>query len=72
VIAREIGDRIGESKASWNLGDELAKVGDLARAVVAMQLYVDYEREIGHPDAEKHAARVERLRKRLGEGGRDA
>jgi len=31
-----------------------------------MQVRVDYLREIGHPDAEKDAARVERLRARKG------
>ena len=30
-----------------------------------MQVFVDYEREIGHADAEKHAARVAALRARL-------
>jgi hypothetical protein len=33
-----------------------------------MQVYVDYEREIGHPDAEKHAAHVAALRARLKSG----
>ncbi len=30
-----------------------------------MQVWVDYQREIGHPDAEKDAARVEQVRQRL-------
>jgi len=65
VITREIGDRAGEVRASWNLGLALEGEGDLAGAAAAMQVCVDYEREIGHPDAEKHAARLAELRARL-------
>jgi tetratricopeptide (TPR) repeat protein len=65
VIAREIGDRRGEANRSWNLEDELAKQGELARAIELMQVLVDFEREIGHPNAEKHAAVVDELRQRL-------
>jgi tetratricopeptide (TPR) repeat protein len=64
-IAREIGDRRNEAIASWNLGN-LVKEGDLARGLELMQIIVDYEREIGHADAEKHTALVEELRKGLG------
>jgi tetratricopeptide (TPR) repeat protein len=65
VIAREIGDRADEASASWNLGEALAKQGELARAVELMQVYVDYLHELGHPEAEKRAAHLERLRQRL-------
>jgi tetratricopeptide (TPR) repeat protein len=47
----------------WNLGLALEKEGDLARAAELMQVYVDYQREIGHPDAEKRAAYVAQLRR---------
>ena len=30
-----------------------------------MQVYVDFLREISHPDAEKHAAEAEQVRQRL-------
>ena len=30
-----------------------------------MQVLVDFEREIGHPEPEKHAARVAEIRARL-------
>ena len=69
MIAREIGDRRGEALASWNLGDELAKQGDLARAAALMQVYVDFLRELGHPDAEKYAATLEEVRARGAGGG---
>ena len=62
VITREIGDRQGEAFASWNLGDLYAKQGNIERATELMQVCVDFEREIRHPDAEKDAAQVARLR----------
>ena len=54
--------------ASWNLGLVLEKQGRLVQAVVAMQVCVEFEQEIGHPDAQKHAARLEQLRQRLADG----
>jgi len=63
-IAREIGDLRGEAIRSWNLG-LLYVDSEPARAVELMQTLVDYERAIGHPDAESHAARVEQIRARL-------
>jgi hypothetical protein len=69
VIAREICDQCAESLASWNLGLTLEKEGDLARAVELLQVSVDFQREIGHPDAEKDTTWLEQLRQRLaGEG----
>ena len=65
AIARAIGDRRGEALGCWNMGDEYAKLGDVARAVELMQVCVDYEREIGHSDAAKDVARVAELRERL-------
>jgi len=62
AIDREIGDRRGEANASWNLGLAYENAGDLRRAAEVMQICVDYEIEIGHPDAEKHAERLEAIR----------
>jgi tetratricopeptide (TPR) repeat protein len=59
-IARQIGDRRNEGVWCWNLG-LLYEDADPARAAELMQIRVDYEREIGHPDAETDAARVRRL-----------
>jgi tetratricopeptide (TPR) repeat protein len=64
-ISRETEDRQGSGNSSWNLGLLLAEEGEVARAVELMQVKVNYEREIGHADAEKHAAEVDELRKRL-------
>jgi tetratricopeptide (TPR) repeat protein len=64
AIAREIGDRRGEAFCCWNLG-LLYEDADPARAARLMQVCVDYEREIGHPDAKADAARVEEIRRRL-------
>jgi tetratricopeptide (TPR) repeat protein len=71
VILREIGDRLGEGLASWNLGLAYEKAGELDKAIEAMQIRVDFEREIHHSDAEKHAVYVEELRKKLEEGGQE-
>ena len=62
VIAREIGDRSGEALSSWNLGLTYETAGDLRRTAEMMQICVDYERAIGHPDAERDAARLEAIR----------
>lgn len=64
TITREISDRRGEASACWNLGLTLERQGDLARAVDLMQVCVDYERAIGHPNAEERAAQVASLRDR--------
>ena len=39
---------------------------DLKRAVEVMQVCVDFEKEIGHQDAEKDADRLEAVRAKLG------
>ncbi len=55
-------DRLDEANDCWNLGNELIKQGERERGLALMQVYVDYLRELGHPDAEKRAAEVEQLR----------
>jgi tetratricopeptide (TPR) repeat protein len=65
AIAREIGDRRGEVLTSWNLGLRLEEQGYVVQAVELMQIYVDFLREIAHPDAEKRANRLDRLRQRF-------
>ncbi len=55
VVTLEVGDRRDEGIACWNLGLHYEKAGDLQRAAEMMQICVDFEREIGHPDAEKDA-----------------
>jgi len=65
AISREIGDRNGESIACWNLSLEYEKAGDLERAADLMQVCVDFERKIGHPDGEKDAQRLDDIMSRL-------
>ena len=65
AIAREIGDRRGEAFGSWNLGIEYEKAGEVEKAIVAMQICVNFEKEIGHPDAENDAAKIQELRDKL-------
>jgi tetratricopeptide (TPR) repeat protein len=65
AIAREIGDRWGEASASWNLGASYVVLGELRKAVEALQLGVDIYRAIRHPNAEGHAQRLAQLRAKL-------
>jgi hypothetical protein len=58
-------DRREEGNASWNLGLAYEVAGDLRLAAEMMHICVDCKREIGHPDAEKHAVRLDALRARL-------
>ena len=64
AIAQEIGDRHGEGYNSWYLG-LLYEETDPARAVELMSVCVQYEREIGHPDAEADAERVTDIQAKL-------
>jgi hypothetical protein len=41
------------------------KLCDMQKGIAAMQVRVDYDRAVGHPDAEKHAAEVAALRAKL-------
>ena len=70
-IARQIGDRRGEALGSWNLGDEYRKLGDLEKAAACMQVLLDYEKEISHPDYEKDAQVVAELRRQLEQAGKN-
>ncbi len=63
-IHRAIGDQRGEALDLWHLGIQLEK-REPKQAAELMQRRVDYEREIDHPDSEKHAVRVEEIRARL-------
>jgi tetratricopeptide (TPR) repeat protein len=63
ALSREVGDRKIEATASWYLGLLFAE-SDPARAAELMQVCVDYEREIGHPDAKADAQHVRELRER--------
>jgi ATP/maltotriose-dependent transcriptional regulator MalT len=67
AIAHEIGDRRGQAITSWRIGRALEQQGELARAT-ELKVRVDYEQEIGHLDAEKHAALLDQLRRRLAGG----
>jgi tetratricopeptide (TPR) repeat protein len=68
AIDQEIGDRRSEGICCWNLG-LLYEDTDPARAADLMQICVDYEHEIGHPDAEPDAQRVRAIRARLPQDG---
>ena len=63
TIVCEVSDRLGEANASWNLGELLIIQGARERGLALMQVRVDYLRKLGHADAEKSAAYVEKLRR---------
>ena len=67
-LARELGAKRYEALAAWNLGLAYETLGDCARAAEWMQIRVDYERAIGHPDAEKHAQHLAQVRARAEQG----
>jgi tetratricopeptide (TPR) repeat protein len=62
AIARELGQLADEARTSWNLGLAYRELDDLSAAIAAMQVCVDYERSIGHPNADTDAAEVEATR----------
>jgi tetratricopeptide (TPR) repeat protein len=64
VIAGEVGDKHGEANDSWNMGLLLEKQGDFLRAAELLQVCVDFEQSIGHPNAKDDAEYVERVRQR--------
>jgi len=66
-IAREIGDRPNEAIHCWNLG-LLYEDSDPVRAAELMQVCVEYEREIGLPNAAADAERVRGLLDKAGKG----
>src|SRR5262249_54106619 len=65
AITRQIGDRQGEASASWQLGLALEANQQFEEALPLLEACVAYQREVGHPDAEKNADRVAELRQRL-------
>ena len=64
AVARRVGARDTEARASWNLG-LLFEESDPARAADLMEVCVDYEVETGNPGAEEDTERVQRLRERI-------
>ncbi len=65
AIAKEIGDSSGEACASWNLGKVYKKLGKLESAIAAMEVRINFERKIGHPDIKKHEEELQELRTKL-------
>jgi len=59
------GDQRSEANSSWNLGLELVEQGNLPKGLPLLEASVEYERVIGHPDAKKASAFVEKIRQRL-------
>lgn len=64
VIAQEFGYRKNEAQHAWELG-QLFEESDPAKAVKLMTISIEFQREIGHPDAEADARRVAEIASRL-------
>jgi tetratricopeptide (TPR) repeat protein len=60
----ELGDRRGQAECAWHLGLLLTGM-DPTRAGQLLAVAVDYEREVGHAQADEHAALVAGMATRL-------
>jgi len=69
-LAAELKAKRYHALAAWNLGLVYEKQEDYAQAAALMQILVDYEREIGHTDAEKHAKRLAQVREKARGSGK--
>lgn len=63
--ALEAGEQRVTAIVGWNLALRLEQRGALAAAAELFQRCVDYERSVGHPDAEADATYLEQLRARI-------
>jgi tetratricopeptide (TPR) repeat protein len=61
-IRERLGDTAGVAASYWNIGLVHEKQGRIEEAFPLLEHAVEIERRLGHPDAEKHAAYVEKLR----------
>jgi tetratricopeptide (TPR) repeat protein len=57
-----LGDTAGVAQTLWNMGLLYDKQGRIEEAFPLLERAIEIERRLGHPDAEKDAAYVERLR----------
>lgn len=62
AIVQEIGDHQGEALTSWNLSLAYEAKGDLSKAFTFLNVYRNYQREIGLAIGEEDAARISRVR----------
>ncbi len=61
TLAQQLQYRRAEALAAWHLGQAYAQLGNYKEACSLLRKRVNYERTIGHPDAEKHAREVEQV-----------
>jgi hypothetical protein len=54
-----------ERRAAWPLGLIYVREGAGQQAAAYLQIAVDFEQSIGHPDAEQHAAYLEEAQRRI-------
>jgi tetratricopeptide (TPR) repeat protein len=61
-IRREVGDRAGEAVTRYNIAMMHRQRGQLDRAVTELELVVELDRQVGHPDLQSDTAMLERVR----------
>ncbi|MEO6997343.1 MAG: tetratricopeptide repeat protein [Terracoccus sp.] len=61
-IQREVGDRVGEANTRYNIAMTLRADGRLVEAVAQLELVVELERAVQHPDLESDTATLEQVR----------
>ncbi len=58
-IARRLRHRLAEALASWYLGLLHETLGDYNQTAALMRLRVDFERAVGHTEADEHARKLD-------------
>ena len=67
-LTRAVGDRAGEAVTRYNIAALHAASGDLAEAIAQMEIVVDLDRAIGHPDLAADQQVLDRYRSGAADG----
>ena len=62
-IRREVGDRAGEAITRYNIAMIHRAEGNLDAAISELELVVDLDRQVGHPDLASDMAILEQVRR---------
>ena len=68
-IQREVGDRAGEAVTRFNIALALRELGRLLDAVAELEVVVELDRAVGHPELESDTEFLEQVRAELIENG---
>jgi tetratricopeptide (TPR) repeat protein len=61
-IRREVGDRAGEAVTRYNIALIHRADGNIDEAISELELVVDFDRQVGHPDLASDTAMLEEVR----------